>query len=120
MCNLPEGCTPLRIRGRSEMLIAETPEPGGAGFALGLFFLLRTRLHYGRFGPRATGDGMEAPPPTSDMHAPAGFVTVPDPRRTEFILDALKTALAEPGEHRLFARGKIPGLFPARAGLTAE
>jgi hypothetical protein len=62
---------------------------------------------------------MEAPP-TSDMHAPAGFVTVPDPRRTEFILDALKTALATAGEHRLFARGKIAGLFPARAGLPSE
>ena len=63
---------------------------------------------------------MESLPPTSDMHAPAGFVTIPDPRRTEFVLDALKTALAEPGEHRLFARGKIAGLFPARAGLPAE
>jgi hypothetical protein len=63
---------------------------------------------------------MEAPPPTSDMHAPAGFVAVPEPRRTEFLLDALKTALAVPGEHRLFRAGKLPGLFPARGGLPAE
>ncbi len=63
---------------------------------------------------------MDAPPHTSDMHAPAGFVTVPDPRRTELLLDALKAALAAPGEHRLFRAGKLPGLFPARTGLASE
>jgi len=63
---------------------------------------------------------MEAPPPTSDLHAPAGFGRVPDPRRTELLLDALKTALATPGEHRLFRAGKLRGLFPTRTGLAAE
>lgn len=63
---------------------------------------------------------MESLPPNSDMHAPAGFVVVDDPRRTEHLLDALKAALAAPGEHRLFRAGKLAGLFPARAGLSAE
>jgi hypothetical protein len=54
------------------------------------------------------------------MHAPAGFVTIPDPRRTELLLDALKAALAVPGEHRLFRAGKLPGLFPARTGQASE
>lgn len=64
---------------------------------------------------------MEAPPPTSDMPAPpGGFVAVPDPRRAEFLLDAVKTALYAPGEHRLFRAGKLPGLFPARGGSSAE
>lgn len=63
---------------------------------------------------------MDAPPPTSDLHAPAGFVTVPDPRRTELMLEALKAAVAAPGEHRLFRAGKLPGLFPARTGPAAE
>jgi hypothetical protein len=62
---------------------------------------------------------MEAPPP-SDVHAPGGFVAVSDPRRTEYLLGALKTALAAPGEHRLFRAGKLAGLFPARSGLPAE
>ena len=63
---------------------------------------------------------MDAPPPTSDLHAPAGFVALPDARCTELILDALKAALAAPGEHRLFRAGKLPGLFPARTGPAAE
>lgn len=63
---------------------------------------------------------MEALPPNSDMHAPAGFVSLPDPRRTEHLLEALKTALATPGEHRLFRSGKIAGLFAARTGLAGE
>lgn len=63
---------------------------------------------------------MEAPPPTSDLHPPTGFVSVPDPRRTELLLDALKVALATPGEHRLFRAGKLQGLFPARTGVAAE
>ena len=63
---------------------------------------------------------MEAPPPTSDLHAPGGFVSVPNPQRTELLLDALKVALAAPGEHRLFRAGKLPGLFPARTGVASE
>jgi hypothetical protein len=41
-------------------------------------------------------------------------------RREEFILAALKTAIAEAGEHRLFQSGKLPGLFPSRTGLSSE
>jgi hypothetical protein len=43
-----------------------------------------------------------------------------DPRRTELLLDALKTAIGTPGEHRLFRSGKLAGLFPSRAGMSAE
>ena len=63
---------------------------------------------------------MESLPPNSDMHAPGGFVVVGDPRRTEHLLDALKTALATPGEHRLFRAGKIAGLFAARTGPAGD
>jgi hypothetical protein len=89
-------------------------------FAVGLFFLSQTRLHYGRFTPRTTGAGMESLPPNSDMHAPGGFVSVPDPRRTEHLLEALKAALTTPGEHRLFRSGKIAGLFAARTGPAGD
>jgi hypothetical protein len=41
-------------------------------------------------------------------------------RRTELTLDALKRAIAEPGEHRLFRSGKLTGLFPSRAGASAD
>lgn len=54
---------------------------------------------------------MDAP----DPHAPLQ----PDARRTEFLLDALKTAVAVPGEHRLFRAGKLAGLFPSRAGTSS-
>jgi hypothetical protein len=43
-----------------------------------------------------------------------------DERRTELVLDALKAAIATPGEHRLFRSGKLTGLFPTRAGASAE
>lgn len=36
------------------------------------------------------------------------------------LLAALKAALAAPGEHRLFRAGKLPGLFPSRAGESAD
>ncbi|MCS6864544.1 MAG: hypothetical protein RMJ56_15965 [Gemmataceae bacterium] len=63
---------------------------------------------------------MEALTPPSDTPAPNGFVALTDPRRAEYLLEALKTALASPGEHRLFRMGKIPGLFPARTGAAGE
>ncbi|MBY0458896.1 MAG: hypothetical protein K2V38_16280 [Gemmataceae bacterium] len=53
-------------------------------------------------------------------HLTNGFVALPDPRRQEHLLEALKTALHAPGEHRLFQSGKLAGLFPSRAGLSAE
>ena len=39
---------------------------------------------------------------------------------TETLVDALKLALAEPGEQRLFKSGKLAGLFAGRAGVNAE
>jgi hypothetical protein len=39
---------------------------------------------------------------------------------TEIVLDALKLALAEPAEQRLYKSGKLPGLFPGRAGANGE
>jgi hypothetical protein len=39
---------------------------------------------------------------------------------TDCLLDALKYALAAPGEHRLFRAGKLEGLFPAKYGIGAE
>jgi hypothetical protein len=37
---------------------------------------------------------------------------------TETLLDALRQALAEPGEHRLYRSGKLDGLFPGRGGVN--
>jgi hypothetical protein len=54
---------------------------------------------------------MDAPEPNIPV--------VQDDRRTEVLLDAMKTAVAVPGEHRLFRAGRLPGLFPSRAGLSA-
>jgi hypothetical protein len=39
---------------------------------------------------------------------------------TESLLDALKLALAEPGEQPLFKSGKLAGLFAGRSGVNAE
>jgi hypothetical protein len=41
-------------------------------------------------------------------------------RVAEILLEALKQALAEPGEQRLFRSGKLAGLFPSRSGPNAE
>jgi hypothetical protein len=38
---------------------------------------------------------------------------------SDALLDALKRALAEPGEQRLYRRGKLPGLFGPRDGDAA-
>jgi hypothetical protein len=62
---------------------------------------------------------------TSGVSQPApSQVTEPAPHqpgpRTELLLTALKMALTNPGEHRLFRSGKLAGLFPSRAGLGAE
>jgi hypothetical protein len=40
--------------------------------------------------------------------------------RTEILLASLKAAIAEAGEHRLFRSGRLAGLFPSRAGISAE
>jgi hypothetical protein len=39
---------------------------------------------------------------------------------TQALIEALKQAVTQPGEQRLFRSGKLPGVFPGRAGLNAE
>lgn len=41
-------------------------------------------------------------------------------RMTETLLAALKQALAEPAEQRLYRSGKLAGLFPGKAAVNAE
>lgn len=41
-------------------------------------------------------------------------------RANEALIAALKQALAEPGEHRLYRSGKLSGLFPSRSGATGD
>ncbi len=41
-------------------------------------------------------------------------------KRIELTLDALKRAITEPGDHRLFRSGKLAGLVPTRVGASAE
>jgi hypothetical protein len=41
-------------------------------------------------------------------------------RLTPLIVEALRTATMNPGEHRLYRAGKTAGLFPNRAGLSGE
>ena len=61
-----------------------------------------------------------APPPYSDMPAPPSGSPIVAERRSELLLDGLKTAIAASGEHRLFRFGRLAGLFPSRAGLSSE
>ena len=49
-----------------------------------------------------------------------GRTAAPSARHVELLVDALKPAIATPGEHRLFRSGKLPGLFPLRIGPCAE
>src|SRR5437868_2041740 len=41
-------------------------------------------------------------------------------KTSETLIEALKQALAEPAEQRLYRSGKLPGLFPSRSGASAE
>lgn len=41
-------------------------------------------------------------------------------KTNEILLDALKQALTEPGEHRLYKSGKLDGLFAQRTGVPRE
>src|SRR6266851_7466589 len=41
-------------------------------------------------------------------------------RSNEALIAALKHALTEPGERRLFRSGKLDGLFPSKRGAAAE
>jgi hypothetical protein len=56
---------------------------------------------------------------STPVHLPATH-PADDEKRTELLLDALKQALAVPGEHRLFRWGRLNGLFPSRSGLPGE
>jgi hypothetical protein len=44
---------------------------------------------------------------------------MPVDKITEILVEALRQALAEPGEQRLFKSGKLTGLFPGRGGANA-
>jgi hypothetical protein len=55
-------------------------------------------------------------PPNADHPAAA----IPAARRMELLLDALKSAVGEARDHRLFASGKFTGLFPNRSTACAE
>ncbi len=44
---------------------------------------------------------------------------VDEEKRSELVLDALKSAVAIPGDHRLFRWGKLGGLFPSKLGISA-
>ena len=43
-----------------------------------------------------------------------------DAKHVELILDALKQAMLQSGEQRLFQSGKLAGLFPSRSGAGGE
>jgi hypothetical protein len=44
----------------------------------------------------------------------------PTDRVTHTLVEALRQAVALPGEHRLFRAGKLDGLFPGRTGTASE
>jgi hypothetical protein len=44
---------------------------------------------------------------------------MPD-KREDILIEALKQALAEPGEQRLYKSGKLAGLFPGRTGSSGD
>lgn len=67
-------------------------------------------------GTRNATDGVSAAPAPPRVAANQQA----DARRTELILDALKTALADPRDHRLFQSGKLSGLFASRYGPPAD
>jgi len=56
----------------------------------------------------------------SDVGTPGPVEHVSGSARTELLLEAIKTAIVAGGEHRLFRSGKLAGLFPTRAGTSAE
>jgi hypothetical protein len=53
----------------------------------------------------------------------ASSVTTPqtdDFQLMDCLIDGVRLAVVEPGEHRLYRSGKLAGLFPARNGVPAE
>jgi len=65
---------------------------------------------------------MEAAPPLVETESapPRSLTPALLQRREEYIVAALKAAIAEPKEHRLFQSGKLAGLFPTRNGVSSE
>jgi hypothetical protein len=55
----------------------------------------------------------------SPVGSPEPVSVVDAEKQSELVLDALKAAVAVPGEHRLFRWGKLGGLFPSRLGVSA-
>ncbi|MCE9534564.1 MAG: hypothetical protein K8T89_26090 [Planctomycetes bacterium] len=41
-------------------------------------------------------------------------------KQTDVLLDALRSALADTGEHRLYRSGKLTGLFPSKSGVAGD
>lgn len=64
-------------------------------------------------------DNLASAPPEHHAEAPPSTPFV-DPKLTELMLEALKTALNQEGEHRLFRAGKLPGLFATKTGLAGQ
>jgi hypothetical protein len=60
-----------------------------------------------------------APSDVGTPETPASY-TAPGSPHLDALLEALKTAIAIPGEHRLFRSGKLAGLFKSRVGVSAE
>ncbi len=73
--------------------------------------------------PSLGGKGGEECPSSSPLPSQgggAGGGRSEDHHHLDLTLDALKSAVADPREHRLFESGKLPGLFPRRYGAAAE
>src|SRR5258707_4101382 len=59
-------------------------------------------------------------PGTGSLPSTEGGRRAMSDRTTEALLTALKLALAEPGEHRLYRGGKLAGLFASRNGPAGD
>jgi hypothetical protein len=62
---------------------------------------------------------MEAMLTIKTLQPSGGSARQDQDQQTDLILHALKQAIAEPTEHRLFRSGKLEGLFPSRTGPSA-
>ena len=60
-----------------------------------------------------------APSDVGTPETPTSY-TAPGSPHLDALLEALKTAIATPAEHRLFRSGKLAGLFKSRVGVPAE
>lgn len=62
----------------------------------------------------------ELSPPAKPITALSSVPAPSNEKRREILLDALKAALAESTEHRLFRSGRLAGLFPSKLGDAGE